>query len=772
MDRYLAALSILVLLLCSALLLEDLRWIEIPGLTQSHSKNEQIVGRIASLHNQVKRRGVEDILWARTKSEDQLYMRDAIFTASESRATLVLFENSKIELSENTLVVLEPPAEDSSQIIRLKFNTGAIASRMANKTEVKAGDYELKIEAGSEFHLRSEGNGYELELKKGTAQVISEEKIVQVNEKESLIMSEGKTESLKVSDEINWKNSDYLRLYALEKDITAQLSWNGEAEELLIKDKINLNLSQKVTGESTNLKVSRGTYFLRLKKNEAYSSLLTLEVLKSPLIHLYAPLPRDRVKIKNEVEFVWKKQTEAKKYKFEISSDAQFIDLIKSIETEYNSVKIIPEFKGRFFWRVSGIDESGFTIPAPYSNEIVFVENPIMAPDSEIPIKMRTPANQKPNDGATLFIKNPWILMWQMFVSNVKADEENTLKSQNIRFNWKKLNEADLYQLEIDDDPYFQSPEVAVTVNKNFYEWNTNKTGIVFWRVAGDSRTGRMGLFSSVQKTDLSFLRRDYKANSDFDVFIYKEIQAVTLTDKDISMNETTASSPEKQKSQDSSIKKEELTDVNLNLKKNPSSDHNWIVAYGFGFGSYQIQSKNINLTKLQGIEPTQVLIEKIIKNENSYIKIKTWHTFNSWKVKSTSKYPFQNQQNSWVGTLSASFASAERDLWLGGTVKKDLTTERKDLERIELKPNYLFGPSVKWDTNLEKNFFNSIDIAALFGNNIYGLSFSNYTRFRTKLTPYFNSNIGLKLDYQSLSVKGAGSNLYLGAGLFIGSEW
>src|SRR5690606_10917828 len=153
---------------------------------------------------------------------------------------------------------------------------------------------------------------------------------------------------------------------------SVSLEWQGQATALSHTQKSNdentvpLNLADS----SKTLDLESGTHFFRLRNDNKSSKLLTIEINKSPSLHLYAPLPRDRVEIHKPIRFFWKQSEDLSKYRVEISEDSEFKNILTTFETANAHWEYTPEKLGRFYWHVVGIDHEGFEVAPAYSNEI------------------------------------------------------------------------------------------------------------------------------------------------------------------------------------------------------------------------------------------------------------------------------------------------------------------------------------------------------------------------------------------------------------------
>lgn len=747
MDRYLASIVLFVLIICSLFLLDDLKVIELPFFHKATHENQILIGHVKLVRNQVKRRSQDEFLWSGTKSNEDIYYYDSILTLSESQVQLELLGKSKIVLSENTLIVIEPSASDNKGEIRLKFKKGSLRSNDLNQaTQIQAGDWELKLDTGTDFQLRSQNDGtYELEVQKGSAKVISEGQEKTISSDEALILKPESVEKIKLSQSIEWSTRNNIRIYSHDENAKLSLNWSGNAKTLIHsqKDIPDEAITIQNFDASHALNLPIGTHFFRLKDDSHSSKTLTVEINRSPSLHLYYPLPRDRVEVHKPIVFSWRKVAAVSQYRLEISKDAEFKNIFKTITTSENYFEYKPDTLGRFYWHVVGIDHDGFEILPVYSNEILFIEDPLGAPGVEAP-------QRSPSDLNSSFIpKGLWLYsLFNLLISTAHADDAPT-----IIFEWKKVKGADTYNLEIDDDPFFQSPEVITTTKKTYYQWPFAAKGTYYWRVAGDSKNGRLGLFSSVHKVNLSTLKTSRSPAGDFDVYV-KDVSPPEVEPLPLPLRAPIIEKPDPEKPIE------------------PVTHYNGYFGYGVGYGYYLMKTDNIEKVTVSGFQPLNFIAEYNIQNENSSIKVKTDGSYNTWKA-DEKKFPFQEKQEVLTGSLAALYTNHTRKFWFGARVSQVMQPYRLGLESMELRPLILVGPTLQYDAALSSIVLNHFTGSMLVGSSAYLFEVDDLIRRQYRMTETTNVSLGLRTYFNILSYKGAEGMSYTGqAQLVFGFEW
>src|SRR4051812_8356011 len=120
-DRRLILFTVLALIAEILLLLGHLN---ILPIFSSDSKDKIKAGYVLKTEKDLKKKVADGLMWDSVEKDDSLYFNDSLLTLSESSATLYLYEKTEINLSENTLVTIEPEDKDNSGQIRLKFSKG------------------------------------------------------------------------------------------------------------------------------------------------------------------------------------------------------------------------------------------------------------------------------------------------------------------------------------------------------------------------------------------------------------------------------------------------------------------------------------------------------------------------------------------------------------------------------------------------------------------------------------------------------------------------
>jgi hypothetical protein len=477
----------------------DLQWIHISFFSKkTTSTNAVEAGHIVSSKKDLKRRGANSLIWEDTQQKDTLFYYDSVLTLSQSSAKLYLKDQTDLELSENTLVTLEEPADKTKSEIRLRFSRGDLRARNPSfKTSVVGEDWVINLDKGSDIVLRKDQGSYEFEVVSGSAtlqteegeQNLTQDKVLKLNDDQKIVTIE-KIENLK------WKETKPVRIYTLEDSADVPLEWTGQAQDIVINKAGTEEQSQQIKKDRTtaSVQLDYGSYKIRLKNESGISEARTVEVWKAPHIYLKKPLPRDRLTTNQPHEFIWTTDKGVKSYRVQFSGKGGPLRQ-ETVDQNFKSLQFDQEQDLQ--WQVQGEDDEGFAIPSLYNNEIYLRDEPLQAP------KLKTPDIKK----ETLPKGTRFNFKWQWLIASIMPKAEAKDENYEVNFSWEPVTGADQYILEVSSTPDFRKPELIKTLSSTSYVWKKVKYKKYYWRVASGSGKGRMGLFSEPMELQMQEIK-------------------------------------------------------------------------------------------------------------------------------------------------------------------------------------------------------------------------------------------------------------------------
>ena len=501
--------SLIILLIAEiALLALHLGW---GGFTPPAPKQETLLaGHVKRSENELRRRGANSLVWEKSASDDAVYFYDSILTLAQSTATLKLFRDTELKLSENTLVTIEPQDQNENGEIRLKFTRGNLKARNPYvKTKLSSESWVMDIQTGSDVELRQVGDGeFELDVKRGSVGFSSEKGLQSVGENEVLRVNQDAPSKIRVDENLSWQDPPKSRIYTHSETVALPLRWKGEGGAAVVVQSVGGRESVIPVAGGRNdylLELPLGRHQIFLRAEGLTSPGLSVEIWKAPSLHLLSPLPRDRMKLGADVNFVWMRAPEISGYQIHIHGQKQNL----REESKQNTFTFRFDQEDDLEWSVEGRDSEGNVIPPNYSHPLFIRESPLEAPKLMRP-QIRRPAEAKPDRGASL---------WNWILPQAYAEDSDPTLYQ-AAFRWEPVAGADRYVIEISESADFRRPIVNKVVSKPEYVWKKMELKTYYWRVAAESKGGRMGIFSEPQETNLK------DANSGVEVTPLKEVVA------------------------------------------------------------------------------------------------------------------------------------------------------------------------------------------------------------------------------------------------------
>lgn len=696
-DRKWIGLIILLLVAEILWLFVDLQWIQVPYFSKKNqSSNTSEAGYIISSKKDLKRRGANSLIWEDTLAKDTLYYHDSVLTLSQSSAKLYLKDQTDLELSENTLVTLEEPEDKTKSEIRLRFSRGDLRARNPSfKTSVVGDDWVVNLDKGSDILLRKDKGSYEFEVVSGTATIqtkngeesLTQDKILKLND-------DHRIEKVEKSSELIWKEKKPVRIYTFEDEAQIPLEWQGEATGIVINKAGADEQSQTVNdSKHSDVKLSHGSYKIRLRNESGLSEAKTVEVWKAPHIYLKKPLPRDRLTTHQPYEFIWTTEKGIKTYRVQFSSKASSLKE-ESADQNFTTMKFDQEQDLK--WQVQGEDEEGFVIPSLYDNEIYLRDEPLQAPKLQVPDVKKEPAIQP---GASF--KSKWHLLFSGVFTNAFAKEEN----YEINFAWEAVSGADQYNLEVSTTPDFRKPELIKTLSQTSYTWKKVKFKKYYWRVAAGNAKGRMGLFSEPMELQLD------------------EIKIAEAPVAQVSPPAQVVEEPPPPP-QPSSLQPP-VVDVA------PEIQTGWGFALAPSFKSSKTSGENEANIELRGVVPFGLQLSYTSKwvDDVNY-RFSLWTSNQTWKPSSETEFSGQEDLKVRETIVTFDRGNQNEKNRLGLIVHENFIPKRLTIDSVKIESQVLFGVRTSRFFYPRENWQNKLGISALTSGKVHELMIDAQTKY------------------------------------------
>lgn len=368
-----------------------------PFRTKKNQDLAEHVGFVERKERQVRRRSASSPLWEDTEKHSPLWNYDSVLTLKESSARLHLSGGTKVDLSENTLVVLDPSTDSENAPLRLRFFKGELRAIIkARNQNIQTEQWAVEPAQGTDMKITSlDSDRLELEVRSGEVKIFptaggSETSAVSGS---PVAISSGQRIEIQgaragqptaIQEDLTWTAGDHLRVYSHTEPVEVELQWEGDAAQI---EWISSDLAAtelKNDQRSHRQAFPYGVYRARLKTaSHRDSSTLKIEVWKAAKHYLTSPLPRDRAQTGRDVIFTWTPNPLAERYRLTLKERSPLPATLQetaetTAETPIQTLR--PQLEGNYNWQVDGVDALGFTIPAHYSQEIHLLRDPLAPP--------------------------------------------------------------------------------------------------------------------------------------------------------------------------------------------------------------------------------------------------------------------------------------------------------------------------------------------------------------------------------------------------------
>ncbi|MBC85914.1 MAG: hypothetical protein CL677_01955 [Bdellovibrionaceae bacterium] len=772
MDKYLISGSLVLLLVQVFVLMTDLNLLPAEwGLNKKSQHNtEVIMGTIQSKHNNVRKKMNSSVYWEAGQEKDTLHAYDSILTLNNSSAQIILKNEVKLNLHENTLIVLEPSEEKkNANLVLMQFNKGRLrATTGAQKLKFSNKSWTIEAAHGSELSLRSvDDEKVEVELTKGEVVLANKDtqEVQSLEGNQRIELKKDEMKAITVDKNLSWSTNMEKVIYTHSPMTPVELQWKGPARSLLQINPDNHQVAESLSSAQTStLKLlAPGNYIFRLEGDNTTSESFELSVLQAPTITYLAPLPRDRSLLPQSVVFSWTPLENIKNYYLELDSQREFRS--PDVFNAKNYSQLLHNFKteGQYFWRIKAVDQQGYTIPPLYHYELYVVDDALMAPQLINPT-LRAPASkpkeekskknetQKDNQGASHQIN--WIQKWvswmipsaeaeemQISVKKKQKAEAEPKPIKKIVLSWSQVPTADHYIIEIADEPLFMNPLVNTKLKTNHFEWRGFGSKKYYWRVAA-GKDDKKGLFSDVSEFDVTLLKPVKEEDALKESKAGKTASPVQLvTEAPIAPKPAPPPPATKPNLPPAPVEKPKKARVRRPAKTFAS----------VGVHAQWISEENNEddfKTTFEGLTPIAIGIERQWDwNETSDLKLNFFLDRREWEVEDSTIHPFQENLEEIYLELSLDYIRIGNPNSWGAFLTKEVVHERRaaqELESIDFitggaQWNYhlKWGDTYRWQTRARLGLASAGFIART----------DNWLWFEAIRHPHWGVNMGPSID-------------------------
>lgn len=689
--------------------------------------DRQVIGKMIKKRQNVKHKAADSIIWEDANANDALYRFDSVLTLDHSSAHLDLEERVSLQVEENTLVMLEPVVFEETDSLRVRFYKGQMRARNRQRLSFGTGGWSMEATPGTDMTLRSlDHERVELEIAKGTVALSNKatgERKTYTDGKKLTLAKEQIDAVQDVAADLKIENPQIKRIYSHKLPVKVPITWVGSPLKLHIVNPDGRKESFAVSGGSVDLLLGSGNHALTLEDERGRISATSLfEIIPAPRLQYLSPLPRDRVESGSPHLFSWYPHESASDYELEFKSgNEQF-----SQKTKLPYSRAAATVPGEYSWSVTAFDSDAVPIPPYYSLPVYFTSAPLAAPKLSLPVRdaeQRLPANEgkppdetpepedtgekQPGDAYQPARKFLNYVMGILLPQAVAAETKPP-----ILFSWSAVEGADLYVIEISSTPDFLKPEVIQRTGKKDFAWKSYSRKVYYWRVAGESKDGRMGLFSAPEKFDVANLKSSEGQGPRFAEVPpapKPEVQpvavAVTPPPKAV---ESLPSAPVKEISAPTFFEIKGLIDY-------------WLM---------QQSTADVEKISFQGLAVPSLAIAKSWNAfRKTYVTEAQLQTL-KWEPRSEDELPFQESFTTMLFGFKA-YELRTEGFGFGFAVKQIPILRRTSLERVEPDSVLVYGPSARWNSQLNSGIEYGAEFSLSYGDGLIQPTLQNTANYR-----------------------------------------
>ena len=455
------------------------------------------IGTLRQRINSAQRKYSDQVIWEGLDNEVPVYNNDSIRTGDYSSAVIELSDGTQIDLSENSMIVLNI----SEEAMDIDFAYGSIA---AKRGETQEG--ETAADAPAELNIRSqdkvitiedsdvqlaqgpEGKALDVTVSRGEANISTQSGETQtVGKDERARLSGTSIEVKKISlRPLGPENGGSLFVDG-RGTARVNFTWSASKESAGENPVVTFELSRKrdfseitnrqtVRANAAAANLGEGTYYWRLSaKNNAgqvdRSEVRSITILKNSPLVLQSPVSGARFEFVTAaplINFAWSENELARGYILEVASDRGFRSIVERRSMQVRNTTLALN-AGTYFWRVRTQTEIGGSETVSPAGEIQVVQQ---APP---------PAPLSPVAGTEI----PAVFF----------------EKEGVVFSWKRNADIESTTLQIAGSADFSSVIVTRESGGNFTNIRQSLgAGTYYWRVRGTDRSGRATDFSKPQQ--------------------------------------------------------------------------------------------------------------------------------------------------------------------------------------------------------------------------------------------------------------------------------
>lgn len=431
------------------------------------------IGIISFKQKTVQRKYGDRVVWEGMEASFPLYNRDSIRTGDLSDAEITLTDGTKLEIDENSLIVLNITKEEKE----IDFAYGTLSANSSSNDsgeaiKIKSGETVVALDKSDVSLKQNEDKSLILDVKSGVASLFQNGKENLINNGEKAVLSDQETKITKNPLKVISPSSN-LKLASANAITDVEFAFEGleSADKNFLeiyKDRKFTQIFKKRSISSNKLTESfpEGTYYWRIYSNGNVGSSGKISNLQIKSAQLVSPNNNKKyfaTKEQTLVAFSWVSQNEFNQSIVEVSSDPEFSKLVSERGTLGKSISMeLPQ--GNYFWRVKSIINSS--------------SNPIYSAVQRFEI-----TNDEPSKAPNLLYPKP-----------NDSIPETVANINGLKFIWTEIKGYKHYNLEIANNANFKEPKIFNSIVSTSFQFKDKiSSGNYFWRITGITPSGKSG---------------------------------------------------------------------------------------------------------------------------------------------------------------------------------------------------------------------------------------------------------------------------------------
>lgn len=470
-----------------------------------------LAGRVENVVVSGRRRSESELFWRPLQSADPVYDRDRVYAAAGSAVRLVLTDQTRLTVEENSLVIVTRPSSHSGPLlapVQIEVERGAVSGIAGDSgVSIRSRGAQVDLAAGAAARLRlrtdrsiaiavgpgratvTTGDGARTALEPGQQQDVS---------------ASGQAGAVQPMQIALGAPAHSGQIYFVRNPPAVDFSWSGCSEG---------------SGEY-RLEVSRDPDFAqRLRSVEISATSATLSGLPAGILHWRVQRANSAGVCRSEerslalvadaapimfqprhgeivyqlagaaVPFAWSEVPGVRRYRIELR---QIDAVVANAEVEgasYGHAALLPE--GRYCAQVRAAEaERG---ESPWSSRVCF--RVINKPLPRAP-KLFDPQIEEVVPDAGRRDARLGDRLWRLIGGVAHAE---TAARRAIVLRWEAVPGVSAYTIEIAEDAAFRSIVIRTRVPQNYFKWATLAQRTYYWRVKSIDAEGRESEFSEVR---------------------------------------------------------------------------------------------------------------------------------------------------------------------------------------------------------------------------------------------------------------------------------